>query len=129
MDIYAGNPVVLIFQALGLMGLSVTGMVAYLLTGPKQLNWLGAGLATIGLPMLVLMVVSFLFPIGGFFGILISLAFVAVSAGGLLYNLNLVMHQMNTRMVIPAAFAIAMSTLVLFWNILVLLMKLQGSRR
>jgi FtsH-binding integral membrane protein len=126
-DVYA-NPAMFIFQALGLMGLTVAGMVGYLLTGPRQLNWIGAGLATVGLPMLVLMVVSFVFPIGGVFGILISLVFVAVSAGGLLYNLNVVMHQMSTRMVIPAAFAIAMGILVLFWNILVLLMRLQDRR-
>jgi FtsH-binding integral membrane protein len=126
-DVYA-NPLMFIGQALGLVGLTITGMVAYLLTGPRQLNWIGAGMATLGLPLLGLMVLTFVFPVGGIVGILISLAFVVISAGGLLYSLNVVMHQMDTRMVIPAAFHIAMGILVLFWNILVLLMRLQDRR-
>jgi FtsH-binding integral membrane protein len=126
-QVYA-NPIMFIAQALGLVGLTVLGMVAYLLTGPKQLNWIGAGLATLGIPMLILMVVSFVFPIGGTIGLLISVAFVVISAGGLLYNLNLVLHEMSTTMVIPAAYSVALGILVLFWNILTLLMRLQDRR-
>jgi len=126
-EVYA-NPIMFIAQALGLVGLTVLGMVAYLMTGPRQLNWIGAGLATLGIPMLILMVASFVFPIGGTIGLLISVAFVVLSAGGLLYNLNLVIHQMSTSMVIPAAYHIALGILTLFWNVLVLLMRLQDRR-
>jgi FtsH-binding integral membrane protein len=126
-EVYA-NPIMFIAQALGLVGLTVLGMVAYLMTGPRQLNWIGAGLATLGIPMLILMVISFVFPIGGTIGLLISVGFVVISAGGLLYNLNLVIHQMSTNMVIPAAYHVALGILVLFWNILTLLMRLQDRR-
>jgi len=126
-QVYA-NPIMFIAQALGLVGLTILGMIAYLMTGPRQLNWIGAGLATLGIPMLILMVVSFVFPIGGTIGLLISVAFVVLSAGGLLYNLNLVIHQMSTNMVIPGAYHITLGILTLFWNVLVLLMRLQDRR-
>lgn len=123
-DLYA-NPLVVIGQALGLVGLTVVGMVAYLLTGPKNLSMIGGAMSALALPMLALMVISFVFPIGGPFGILLSAVFVAISAGGLLYNLNTVMHRMSTDMVVPAAYHVTLGMLVLFWNILSLLMRLQ----
>ena len=55
-----------------------------------------------------------------------SLAFVAFSGAGLLYELNMVMHKMRTDMDVEGAFMITMGLLVLFWNVLVLLMRLQG---
>lgn len=123
MELYA-NPLIFIGQALGLVGLTVTGMIAYLLTGPKNLSMIGGALAALSLPMLVLMVASFVFPIGGVAGILISLLFVGMSAGGLLYNLNQVMHRMSTDMVVPAAYHVTLGMLILFWNVLSLLMRL-----
>lgn len=123
-DLYA-NPLVVLGQALGLVGLTVVGMVAYLLTGPKNLSMIGGAMAALSLPMLVLMVISFVFPIGGPFGILLSLLFVGLSAGGLLFNLNQVMHRMSTDMVVPAAYHVTLGMLVLFWNVLTLLMRLQ----
>jgi len=119
------NPLVFLGQAFALVGLTVLGMVAYLLTGPKNLSMVGSVLATLSLPMLALMVFSFLFPVGGVFGVVISIGFVAISAGGLLYNLNSVMHSMRTTETIPAAYHVTMGILVLFWNVLVLLMRLQ----
>jgi FtsH-binding integral membrane protein len=123
-DLYS-NPVVVLGQALGLVGLTVVGMVAYLLSGPKNLSMIGGAMAALSLPMLALMVISFVFPIGGPFGILLSLLFVGLSAGGLLFNLNQVMHQMSTDRVIPAAYHVTLGMLVLFWNVLSLLMRLQ----
>jgi hypothetical protein len=122
------NPVVVLGQALGLVGLTVVGMVAYLLTGPKNLSMIGGAMAALSLPMLALMVISFVFPIGGPFGILLSLLFVGLSAGGLLFNLNQVMHRMSTDMVVPAAYHVTLGMLVLFWNVLTLLMRLQDRR-
>jgi len=119
------NPLIFLGQAFSLVGLTVLGMVAYLMTGPKNLSMVGSALSTLALPMLALMVFSWFFPVGGIFGILISAGFVAISAGGLLYNLNAVMHSMRTSDTVPAAYHVTMGILVLFWNVLVLLMRLQ----
>lgn len=119
------NPLVFLGQAFALVGLTVLGMVAYLLTGPKNLSLVGSTLATLSLPLLGLMVITWIFPVGGIFGVLISAGFVALSAGGLLYNLNAVIHQFRTRDTIPGAYLVTMGILTLFWNVLVLLMRLQ----
>ncbi len=121
-----GNPLALIFQALALVGLTTVGLTAYLLTGPKNLSYLGAALSALSLPMLGLMVLTFVFPVNGVLGLLMSLVFVGVSVGGLLYQLNSVMHQMAARMHVEASYMVMMGILVLFWNILVLLMRLQS---
>jgi modulator of FtsH protease len=121
---HSGNPLLLIGEAGGLTGLTCLGMMAYLMTGPKQLSMVGALLSALTLPMLILMAVSFIFPIGGPIGILIALVFVGISAGGLLYQINVVMHRLRTDMVIPGSYMITLGMLALFWNILVLLMRL-----
>lgn len=122
-----GNPFVLIFEAMGMVALTMLGMVVYLLSGPKKLNMVGAFLSAVSLPMLVAMVVSFVMPslFGGVFGLIFNMLFIAVSAAGLLYSLNNVMHKMSTNMVVPAAYYVTMGVLTLFWNILTLLMRLQ----
>lgn len=122
-----GNPLIILFEAIGLVTLTVFGMSVYLLTGPKNLSMVGGFLSAVSLPMLVLMVVSFVFPslFGGVIGLLFNAVFVAISAAALLYALNTVMHQMSTRMVIPAAYAITLGILTLLWNVLTLLMRLQ----
>lgn len=120
-----GNPLVFLVQAAGLVGLTVAGMVAYLLTGPKQLSMVGGALAAMSLPMLALMVISFIWPIGGFMGMLLSALFVVMSAGGLLYSLNNVMHQMSTQQYVAGAFHVTMGVLTLFWNVLTFLMRMQ----
>ena len=126
-QLYA-NPFVFLIQAMSLVGLTVLGMVLYLMTGPKQLSMIGSVMATLSLPLLGLMVLSFIFPMGGIVGILINIVFVALSAGGLLYNLNQVMHQMSTDRVVPAAYHVTLGVLTLFWNVLTLLMRLQDRR-
>lgn len=120
-----GDPLLLVGEALALTMLTAMGMTAYVWVFPQKFSWLGAGLSMLFLPMIVLMGVSFVFPIGGVVGIAIAALFVLVSAGGLLYQLNLVINQMRTDMHVQGAFLITMGILVLFWNILVLLMKLQ----
>jgi FtsH-binding integral membrane protein len=120
-----GNPFILIGQALGLTGLTAFGMMGYLLTGPKKLNFIAALLPMLGLPMIALMVISFVFPVTGTFGILLSAAFVAFSAMGLLYQLNSVIHKMPANMATQASFEVMIGLLVLFWNVLTLLMRMQ----
>ncbi len=121
-----GNPLVLVTQALVLCGLTTVGMVAYVFTKPRDFSYLGAGLSMLFLPMLVLMGVSFVFPglFGGPLGIVLSAVFVVVSAAGLLYQVNQVMHKLRTDMHVEGAYMITMGILILYWNILVLLMRL-----
>ncbi|MBW1881045.1 MAG: Bax inhibitor-1/YccA family protein [Deltaproteobacteria bacterium] len=119
-----GNPLALVLQAMLLTGLTSFGMVVYLWSNPKELSWLRAGLSMLFLPMLILMGVSFVFPIGGPFGILLSVVFVGVSAVGLLYQTNQVLHKLRSDMYVEGAYMITMGILILFWNILVLLMRL-----
>lgn len=127
LELYA-DPFVMIAQALGLVGLTVLGLVAYLASGPKNLSMIAGAMSALSLPMFALMVGTFLFPINGTIGIIVSVLFVGVSAAGLLYHLNQVMHVMNTSMVWPAAYHIALGVLVLFWNVLSLLLRLSRRR-
>ena len=122
----SGNPLLIIGQAGGLTALTVVGMVAYLLTGPRKLSYLGAGLSMLTLPMLGLMAISWVFPVGGAMGLIISAVFVAISAGGLLYSLNQVLHECSTNMVLAGATRVSIGIVVLFWNILTLLLRFTG---
>ncbi|MEZ4237295.1 MAG: Bax inhibitor-1 family protein [Myxococcota bacterium] len=124
MNLYA-SPFVFLGQAGALVALTVLGMVLYLLSGPKQLSMVGSMLSMLTLPMLGLMAITWIFPVGGIFGVLISAGFVVVSAGGLLYSLNTVMHHFRTDMVLAGALHVSIGIVVLFWNLLVLLMRLQ----
>ncbi|MBX2802145.1 MAG: Bax inhibitor-1 family protein [Myxococcales bacterium] len=119
-----GNPFIFIGQAGALVGLTVLGMVAYLLTGPRQVSVVASAMSMLSLPMLGLMAISWIFPIGGTLGIIISAAFVLFSAGALYYSLNRVMHHMTTDMVMAGAFEISTSIVVLFYNVLNLLLSL-----
>jgi len=119
------QPFVFIGQAGALVAMTVLGMVAYLLTGPRNLSLLGSMMSMLTLPMLGLMAFSWFWPVGGVFGMILSLVFVGVSAAGLFYSLNNVMHRYSTEMVIPGAFQVSIGIVVLFWNVLTLLMRLQ----
>lgn len=123
-----GNPLALVVQAMGLVALTAVGMLVYLWTRPRELSLIRAGLAMLSLPMLVLMVLLFVFPVGGIVGIGLSALFVLISAGGLLYQTNEVLHRMRTDMHVEGAFTMTLGLLVLFWNILVLLMRLTDRR-
>lgn len=116
----------LIGAAIGLTAATGVGMAAYVWTGPKEFSFIGAMLSAVSIPMLILMGVSFAFPsfFGGTLGLVLSAAFVFISAAGLLYQVNKVMHQLRTDMHVEGAYLITMGVLVLFWNILVLLMRL-----
>lgn len=116
----------LIGAAVALTASTGIGMTAYVWTKPREFSFLKAGLAAAFLPMMILMGVSFVFPsmFGGPLGILLSAVFVLVSAAGLLYQVNQVIHRLRTDMHIEGAYLITMGILVLFWNILTLLMRL-----
>ncbi len=119
----------LIGTAVGLTAATGVGMAAYVWSTPREFSFIRAGLAAMSIPMLILMGVSFAFPglFGGTLGLVLSAVFVVVSAAGLLYQVNQVVHRLRTDMHVEGAYMITMGLLVLFWNILVLLMRL--SRR
>ena len=126
LGVQTGQPFGLISLAMGLTALTAGGMAAYVWTGPREFSMLGAGLSALGVPMLILMVASFAFPgfFGGTLGLIMTGVFVLISAGGLLYQINLVVHKLRTDQHIEGAYMITLSVLVLFWNLLVLLMRL-----
>jgi len=119
-----GSPYTLIGQAMAATALTSFGMVGYLWANPKDFSFIGAGLSMLLMPMLVLMVVSFVFPIGGTIGLIMSAGFVVFSAGALLYSTNTVLHDMDTSMHVEGAYLMSMALLTLLWNILNLLMRL-----
>lgn len=121
-----GNPFSLIGSALTMTALTGGGILAYIMTGPKDFSILGGALSALGLPMLILMGISFVMPglFGGTLGIIFCGVFVVISAAGLLYQVNAVVHKLRTDQHIEGSYLISMGILVLFWNILSLLMSL-----
>lgn len=115
----------LIAQCMGLTGATAGGMLLYVWFNKSELSLVKAGLSMLGLPMLILMGISWAFPIGGTLGLIVSVVFVVVSAAGLLYRLNAVVHELDEDMHIEAAYEITMGILVLFWNLLNLLNRLR----
>jgi uncharacterized YccA/Bax inhibitor family protein len=63
--------------------------------------------------------------LGGGIGIALSFLFVGISAAGLLYQVNEVLHNFDTDQHMEAAYTITIGVLVLFWNLLSLLMRLR----
>lgn len=122
-----GNPFTLIGMALVLTLVAGIGLVTYAMAEPHDFSLLRAGLGAFFLPMLVLMGVTFAFPnlIGGTAGIVLAGLFVVVSAAGLLYQVNLVVHRFTTEMHVEGGYVIAIGVIVLFWNILSLLTRLR----
>jgi FtsH-binding integral membrane protein len=125
-----GNPLALILLAMGLTGFTGLGMGAYVWTIKRDFSLIGAGLSALFIPMLILMAVSFAFPafFGGALGLVLGGVFVVISAAGLLYQLNAVIHTFRTDMHVEGAYTISIGVLVLFWNILSFLVRLTSRR-
>jgi FtsH-binding integral membrane protein len=121
-----GNPFNLIGTALGITVCVGLGLAIYAAAERREFSLLRAGLAATFIPMLVLMAVSFAFPnlFSGTFGVVICGVFVLISAAGLLYQLNNVIHNFSSDMHIEGAYTVAIGVLVLFWNILSLLSRI-----
>lgn len=115
----------LVVQALGLTAATAGGMLVYVWFSKGEMKIIGAFLAMAFFPMLILMALGIFFPIGGTFGLIISAVFVLVSAAGLLYRLNFVVHNLDTEQHVEGAYEITMGVLVLLWNIITLLMRLR----
>ena len=115
-----GDPFRLIATALGITVCTGIGLAIYVSSERREFSMLRAGLAAATIPMLVLMAAAFAFPnmLGGPIGLVVGLVFVVISAAGLLYQLNLVMHEFSEEMAVEASYLMTIGVLVLFWNIL-----------
>ncbi len=118
------NPFALINIAVLLTAATAGGLTLYVWTSPSDFKWAGAIMSALFLPMLVLMGITWVFPVNGAMGIAISSVFIVISVIGLLYQTRVVMKEMDSTMVYPGALMITLGILVLFWNILALLMRL-----
>jgi FtsH-binding integral membrane protein len=122
-----GNPFRLIGTALAVTVCTAIGLAIYASGKRHEFSLLRAGLAAVTIPMLILMAVTFAFPnlIGGTAGLIVGGIFVLVSAAGLLYQLNLVMHEFTEDMPVEGSYLMTIGILVLFWNILSFLSRLR----
>jgi FtsH-binding integral membrane protein len=111
----------LIGQCLLLTLTTALGMLCAVYMSRSSMSFLRPALAMLTLPMLLIMVLQLVFPIGGTLGLIISVVFVIVSAIGLLYRLNHVVREMDTTMAVEGAYEITLSIVVLFWNLLSLM--------
>ncbi len=120
------NPFRLVGTALGITLCTGIGLAIYVSAERREFSLLRAGLGAVFIPMLILMGVSFAFPnfLGGPIGIAVSAVFVLISAAGLLYQLNLVMHEFTEDMAIEGAYIVTIGLLILFWNVLSLLTRI-----
>ena len=126
-QVHGENRFTLIGVALALTGFAGVGMAAYVWTSPRDFSLIRAGLAAMSIPMLILMAVSFAMPglFGGTLGLVMGFVFVGISAAGLLYQVNEVIHKFSTDQHIEGAYTVTIGVLVLFWNLLSLLMRLR----
>lgn len=122
-----GNPFTLIGTALVATLFSGVGLTLYAASEKREFSLLRAGLSALFIPMLILMAVSFAFPnlLNGPLGLAASGLFVLISAAGLLYQLNAVIHNFTPEMEMEGAYIITIGVLVLFWNILSLLLRMR----
>ncbi len=115
----------IIAKAMAITASSGLGMLIYVWFNKSELSIVKAGLSILGMPMIVLMVLSFVFPVGGVFGLIICGVFVVASGAALLYRLNSVVHEYSEDQHIEAAYEISMALLVLLWNVISLLNRLR----
>lgn len=105
--------------------LASLAMLTYVSMEKHEFSLIRAGLSMLFVPMLVLMGLQLVFPIGGTFGIVIAAVFLVVSVAGLLWKLNYVLHEMPVTMPTEAGFELTLGIVVLFWNLLSLMNRLR----
>ncbi|MSP54316.1 MAG: hypothetical protein EXR69_01715 [Myxococcales bacterium] len=115
----------LIGQCMLMVVLTGAAMFIYVTMARRDFSLLGAGLSMLFIPMLALMAIQLVWPIGGLAGILLSGLFVAISAGSLLYKLNFVVHKMDTSQSMEGGYDLSLSIIVLLWNLLALFNRLR----
>jgi FtsH-binding integral membrane protein len=115
----------IIGYSLAMVVLAALAMMTYVSVEKREFSMLRAGLAMLGIPMLILMGLQFVLPMGGAIGVVIAGVFLAVSVGSLLWKLNFVAHTMETNMPIEGGYELTLGIVVLFWNLLSFLMRLR----
>lgn len=115
----------LIGQCVLLTMCSSIAMFLYVSMARREFSLLRSGLSMLFLPMLVLMGIQLIFPIGGTMGLIISSVFVLVSAGSLLYKLNWVTHELDTDSAMEGGYELSLAIVVLLWNLLSLFSRLR----
>ena len=120
-----GEGVSLIGYALLMVVLSVAAMLLYVTAEKREFSMLRAGLAMMGIPLLIMMGLQVIFPFDGMAGVAISGVFLAVSVGALLYTLNKVVHEFPVTMPTEAAFELTIGIVVFFWNLLSFFMRMR----
>ncbi len=115
-------------DGLGVIGYALTmtllatlAMLVYVSMEKREFSLIRAGVSMLFVPMLVLMGLQLVFPIGGTLGIVIGAVFLLVSVAGMLWKLNFVVHQMETTMPLEGGYEITLGVIVLFWNLLSLM--------
>ncbi len=107
--------------------LASLAMLVYVSMEKREFSMLRAGLGMLFVPMLILMGLQIVFPIGGTMGLVIAVVFLAVSVGAMLWKLNFVVHNMPVNMPTEGAYELTLGIVVMFWNLLSLLNR--GRRR
>ena len=125
-DPAGGGGMTLIGEALGLTALTTLGMTGYVWSKPRDFSLLGAAVAAVSLPLFALMILAFFFPMGSTFMLVLVSGFVLISAATLLFELNSIIHKMDTEHKVLASVMLTLSIAVLFYNLLMLLIQLQG---
>jgi len=125
-DPMGGGNMTLIGEALGLTVLTALGMTGYVWSKPRDFSLLGAAVAAVSLPLFALMILAFFFPMGSTFMLVLVSGFVLISAATLLFELNSIIHKMDTEHKVLASVMLTLSIAVLFYNLLMLLIQLQG---
>ncbi len=105
--------------------LASLAMLAYVSIEKREFSMIRAGLSMLFIPMLLLMGLQIVFPIGGTFGLVIAAVFVVVSVAAMLWKLNYVVHNMPVDMPLEAGFELTLGIVVLFWNLLSLMNRLR----
>jgi FtsH-binding integral membrane protein len=113
--------------ALAMTLLAALAMTVYVTIEKHEFSLLRAGLGMLFVPMLILMGLQLVFPIGGAMGMVIAVVFLAVSVGALLWKLNYVVHELPVTMPTEGAYELTLGIVVMFWNLLSLLNR--GRRR
>lgn len=112
--------------ALALTMLASLTMLAYVSIQKRQFSMLSAGLSMAFIPMLILMGLQIVFPIGGTFGLIIAAVFLLVSVATMLWKLNYVLHELPTTRAAEGGYELSLSIVILFWNLLSLMNRLRG---
>jgi FtsH-binding integral membrane protein len=121
----ASDGLALIGYALLMVVLSVAAMLLYVTQEQRDFSMLRAGLAMMGIPMLIAMGLQLFLPMEGTLGLVISGVFLAVSVGSLLYTLNRIIRDFPAEMPTEASFELTIGIVVFYWNLLSFLLRMR----